>query len=87
MPTGKPNAFAVPVLQKHGIETGFARSKSWDEFADSQEIKMYLIITVCDNAADDIFQSGQVSRSQLTGALLTLPLSPALMKKLLAPLL
>ena len=51
MPTGKPNPFAVRVLQKHGIETGFARSKSWDEFAGPQANTMHIIITVCDNAA------------------------------------
>ena len=54
MPTGKPNPFAVRVLQKHGIETGFARSKSWDEFAGPQANTMHIIITVCDNAAGEI---------------------------------
>ena len=54
MPTGKPNPFAVRVLQKHGIETGFARSKSWDAFAGPQANTMHIIITVCDNAAGEI---------------------------------
>ena len=54
MPTGKPNPFTVRVLQKHGIETGFARSKSWDAFAGPQANTMHIIITVCDNAAGEI---------------------------------
>ena len=54
MPTGKPNPFAVRVLQKHGIETGFARSKSWDESAGPQANTMHIIITVCDNAAGEL---------------------------------
>ena len=54
MPTGKPNPFAVRVLQKHGIETGFAQSKSRDAFAGPQANTMHVIITVCDNAAGEI---------------------------------
>ena len=32
-PTGTHNPNAIAVLQKHGIDTGFAESKSWDVFA------------------------------------------------------
>jgi protein-tyrosine-phosphatase len=50
---GKPNPFALRVLERHGIETSFARSKSWDEFAGPQAGMMHIIITVCDNAAGE----------------------------------
>ena len=52
-PAGKPNPFALAVLRDHGIDVSFARSKHWDEFADSNSPKMDLIITVCDNAAGE----------------------------------
>ena len=41
------------MLRNHGIDVSFARSKRWDEFADSDAPKMDLIITVCDNAAGE----------------------------------
>ena len=52
-PAGKPNPYALAVLRNHGIDVSFARSKRWDEFADSDAPKMDLIITVCDNAAGE----------------------------------
>ena len=53
-PTGKPNPHAIAVLRRHDIDTGFARSKSWDEFAGADAPQLDLIITVCDNAAGEI---------------------------------
>ena len=50
-PTGKPNPFAISLLQREGIDTGFARSKSWDEFAVPGAPKMDFVFTVCDQAA------------------------------------
>lgn len=52
-PAGKPNPYALAVLRDHDIDVSFARSKSWDEFANSNAPKMDLIITVCDNAAGE----------------------------------
>ena len=52
-PTGKPNEHAIAVLRQHDIDTGFARSKSWDEFASADAPQLDLIITVCDNAAGE----------------------------------
>ena len=52
-PTGKPNPHAIAVLRQHDIDTGFARSKSWDEFAGAGAPHLDLIITVCDNAAGE----------------------------------
>ena len=54
MPTGAPNPFALAVLQKMGIDTSFARSKKWDEFAGEDAPQMDLIITVCSNAAGEV---------------------------------
>ena len=52
-PTGTPNPAAIAVLQSHGIDTDFARSKSWDEFAAPHHKELDIIITVCGNAADE----------------------------------
>lgn len=50
-PTGAPNPFALALLQREGIDTGFARSKSWDEFEGEGAPKMDFVFTVCDSAA------------------------------------
>jgi protein-tyrosine-phosphatase len=50
-PAGEPNPFAISLLQREGIDTGFARSKSWDEFATPDAPKLDFVFTVCDNAA------------------------------------
>ena len=52
-PAGKPNPYALAVLRDHDIDVSFARSKCWDEFANSDAPKMNLIITVCNNAAGE----------------------------------
>jgi protein-tyrosine-phosphatase len=50
-PSGQPNPFAISLLQREGIDTSFARSKSWDEFATADAPKLDFVFTVCDNAA------------------------------------
>ena len=50
-PTGKPNPFAISLLQREGFDTGFARSKSWDEFVAPGAPHLNFVFTVCDNAA------------------------------------
>lgn len=49
----QPNPLALQVLQAAGISTAGLRSKSWDEFAGAEAPRMDLVITVCDNAADE----------------------------------
>ena len=53
-PTGEPNPYALKVLQNNGIDTTFAKSKSWNYFANDNFIEMDLIITVCANAAGEV---------------------------------
>jgi len=50
-PKGEVNPFAIRLLRQSGFDTGFARSKSWDEFAVAGAPKMDFVFTVCDSAA------------------------------------
>ena len=52
-PTGRPNGHALALLQSHGFDTGFAASKSWDEFAGDRAPVMDFVITVCGDAAEE----------------------------------
>lgn len=50
-PTGQVNVHALALLEAEGYDTGFAASKSWDEYAGSNAPGMDFVITVCDDAA------------------------------------
>ena len=52
-PKGVVNPFALKVLNDAGYPTDGARSKSWDEFAETDAPKMDFVFTVCDNAAGE----------------------------------
>lgn len=52
-PGGKVNPFAIEQVSKTGYPAGNLRSKSWNEFAAPDAVRMDLIITVCDNAAGE----------------------------------
>lgn len=52
-PKGQVNPFALKVLDAAGLDTGYVRSKSWDEFAAADAPKMDIVITVCDSAASE----------------------------------
>lgn len=48
---GAPNPLALDLLRREGIDTGFARSKSWDEFGKDGAPQMDFVFPVCDSAA------------------------------------
>ncbi|MDR2335997.1 MAG: arsenate reductase ArsC [Burkholderiaceae bacterium] len=50
----QPNPLGLEVLQHAGVPIGGLRSKSWDEFAGPQALRMDLVITVCDNAKGEM---------------------------------
>ena len=52
-PAAAPNPNAISLLKDQGIDTDFARSKSWNEFSGEANPNMDIIITVCDNAANE----------------------------------
>jgi len=52
-PTGKPNPFAIELLDSKGFDTSYVRSKSWDEFAGPDASPMEYVITVCSSAAGE----------------------------------
>lgn len=52
-PKGEVHPFALELLQNLKLDTSFARSKSWDEFARPGSPKMDFVFTVCDSAANE----------------------------------
>ncbi len=52
-PKGQPNPLALALLQREGISTDGARSKSWDEFSAPGAPQLGAVITVCDQAAGE----------------------------------
>lgn len=49
-PAGYVHPKSIEILKRHSIEMGEARSKSWDEFTNTE---IDLVITVCDEAANE----------------------------------
>lgn len=52
-PRGQVHPMALSILESFDIDTGFARSKSWDEFASPDAPKLDFVFTVCDKAASE----------------------------------
>jgi arsenate reductase (thioredoxin) len=50
-PRGEVNPNSIRLLKSLGYDTSFARSKSWDEFAQADAPRMNFVFTVCDSAA------------------------------------
>ena len=53
-PKGQVNPSALERLELEGITLADARSKSWDEFAKPDAPQLDYVITVCDNAANEV---------------------------------
>lgn len=53
-PTGEVHPRTLALLKRMNFDTGFARSKSWDEFAVPEAPKLDFVFTVCDNAAGEV---------------------------------
>lgn len=52
-PTGRINPHAIEELRAHGIATEGLASKSWDRFTEAGAPPLDIVITVCDNAANE----------------------------------
>ena len=52
-PKGEVHPMALELLERLGIDTSQARSKSWDEFAGPDAPVMDFVFTVCDQAAQE----------------------------------
>ena len=50
-PKGEVHPYALDLLKSLNHDTGFARSKNWEEFAAPGAPEMHFVFTVCDNAA------------------------------------
>lgn len=53
-PNGKVNPYAIEILKEIGYPTTELRSKSWDEFTLLDAPQMDFVITVCDNAVNEV---------------------------------
>jgi protein-tyrosine-phosphatase len=52
-PKGAVHPHALDLLKRLNHDSGFARSKSWDEFAAPGAPRMDFVFTVCDRAAEE----------------------------------
>lgn len=52
-PKNAVHPYTLDLLAKMNFDTGFARSKSWEEFAQDGAPKMDFVFTVCDSAASE----------------------------------
>src|SRR3954468_7608528 len=52
-PQGEVHPYALQLLESTNYDTSFARSKSWDEFAEPGAPEMDFVFTVCDDAANE----------------------------------
>lgn len=53
-PAGQVNPYAIEQVKATGYPTDNLRSKSWEEFAAPGAPQMDFVITVCDNAANEV---------------------------------
>jgi arsenate reductase len=53
-PAGVVRPEAIQQIEKAGLSTANARSKSWDEFSKPDSPTLNFVFTVCDNAAKEV---------------------------------
>jgi arsenate reductase len=53
-PNGKVNPYDIEMIKATGYPSASLRSKSWDEFTVPGAPQMDFVITVCDNAANEV---------------------------------
>lgn len=53
-PRGNVNPYALILLQRLGLPANGLRSKGWDEFAQPGAPAMDFVLTVCDDAANEV---------------------------------
>ena len=53
-PRGEIHPYALELLLRRGHDTENLRSKSWDEFEAASAPAMDFVLTVCDNAANEV---------------------------------
>ncbi len=52
-PTGQVHPMSLDLLKRLNYDTGFARSKSWEELSGPEAPHLHFVFTVCDNAANE----------------------------------
>lgn len=52
-PKGEVHPYTLDLLRHTNFDTGFARSKDWDEFTQPGAPELDFVFTVCDNAANE----------------------------------
>ena len=53
-PAGAVNPFAISLLEEMNFQTGGLRSKNWAEFSEPDAPHLDFVVTVCDNAANEV---------------------------------
>ena len=53
-PQGKVAEFSLQLLDRLGYDISDLRSKRWDEYSEPNAPKIDIVITVCDNAANEV---------------------------------
>lgn len=53
-PSGKVHPYALDLLRQLNYDTSSLRSKSWEEFTAPDAPELDFVLTVCDNAANEV---------------------------------
>jgi arsenate reductase (thioredoxin) len=53
-PKGRVHPYTLDLLRRLNFDVSRMRSKSWNEFAEPDALKLDFVFTVCDNAANEV---------------------------------